>query len=280
MYVGFREVYIKDKEAFDSLSDKIKERFAANSYGNGGQIDPPPTDEEPESDTIKNLKQFGSNFVKSPISAMYDAALWTADKIGAPSNVTNFLRDIPNAIKYKLNALPAATLKALVDFAQGNGFTLEESYNYYLQNPSILQKWCTIEPLPNNNSNYSAEELQVIKEMAGNKSSITNADIKRVSGRYGGQGSIFSYVTEPDKVVQTSIGQSSGKNGYLHDIFDTNVSSNTAQSDNNLYMNKAKEQLGVNYYGLRALMPYISSTDVMPNNYKIHTYIDLNDIKQ
>ena len=44
-------------------------------------------------------------------------------------------------------------------------------------------------------------------------------------------------------------------------------------------MNKAKEQLGVNYYGLRALMPYISSTDVMPNNSKIHTYIDLNDIK-
>ena len=254
-----------------------------NLYPYGGQTDPPLTDNqyqyepiEGEPSSFEYLTQLGRNFIKSPLATLYDSALWAADKIGAPSNVTNFLRDVPNAIKYKLNALPPALLKALIDYAKGNGFSLERSYYHYLKNPSILQKMNTIEPLPNNNNNYSSEEMQVIKDMAGNTSSITNADIKRVSGRYGGQGSIYSYVSQPDKVVQTSIGQSSGSNGVLHDIFDTNVSTSTAANDNKAYINKARKEFGVNYYSLRALMPYIGSTDIMPNDYKIHTYIDLN----
>ena len=276
-----KDIYENDREAFEALSKETQERFVErikrkNYYPDGGLTDPPPANDESESGTLENLKQLAANMVKSPVATMYDTALWAADKFGAPSNVTNFLRDIPNAFKYKLNALPAATLKALIDFAQGNGFTLEESYNYYLHNPSILQKWNTIQPLSNDNGNYSAEEMQVIRDMAGNKSSITNADIRRVSGKYGGQGSISSYITQPDKVVQTSIGQSSGKNGMLHDVYDTNISSNTAVSDNKAYLNKAKNELGFNYFTLRAAMPYIGSTDIMPDEYKIHTYINLN----
>ncbi len=76
-------------------------------------------------------------------------------------------------------------------------------------------------------------------------------------------------------MVQTSIGQSSGKNGMLHDVYDTNISSNTAVSDNKAYLNKAKNELGFNYFTLRAAMPYIGSTDIMPDEYKIHTYINL-----
>ena len=253
-----------------------------NLYQYGGQTDPPLTDNQHQYEPIEGelssfeyLTQLGRNFIKSPLATLYDSALWAADKIGAPSNVTNFLRDVPNAIKYKLNALPPALLKALIDYAKGNGFTLEQSYYHYLKNPSILQKMNTIEPLPNNNNNYSSEEMQVIKDMAGNTSSITNADIKRVSGRYGGQGSIYSYVSQPDKVVQTSIGQSRGKNGTLHDVFDTNVSTTTAASDNKAYINRAEKNLGLNYYTLRALMPYVGSTDIMPDDYKIHTYINL-----
>ncbi|MDD6002030.1 MAG: hypothetical protein PUC50_07560 [Bacteroidales bacterium] len=232
--------------------------------------DPPPP--EPQ----YSLSQFATNYLKSQFWTTYDTALWTADKLGLSSNITNFLRDIPNAIKYKLCTLPPAILQAIINYAKGKGFTIEESYNYYLKNPSFFQRMNTIEPLPNSNSNYSTKEMDVIKDMAGNKSCITNADIKRVSGRYGNNSSISSYITEPDKVVQTSIGQSSGSNGHLHDIFDTNVSTETAKKDNKKYMEGAKSNPGFNYFTLRAIMPFIGSTDIMPDNYKIHTYIDLN----
>ncbi len=235
--------------------------------------DSPPSENNPIPDYFT---QFGTNFLKSPFGATYDAVLWGLDKIGAPSNVTNLLRDVPNAIKYKMETLPFALIKAIVDYAKGRGWTIEESYNHYLKNPTLFQRMNTIEPLPNNNSNYSKEESDVIREMAGNKSYITNADIRRVSGRYGNNSSISSYITEPDKVVQTSIGQSSGSNGHLHDIFDTNVSTETAKKDNKKYMEGAKSNPGFNYFTLRAIMPFIGSTDIMPDNYKIHTYIDLN----
>lgn len=37
--------------------------------------------------------------------------------------------------------------------------------------------------------------------MAGDDFNINNSDIARVSGTYGGRGSIMDYITRPDKVV-------------------------------------------------------------------------------
>ena len=73
--------------------------------------------------------------------------------------------------------------------------------------------------------------------MAGKKSRITNSDIKRVSvdGKYGANGAISSYFS-PTKVVQTSLGQTSGRDNILTDLFDVNVKSDVAKRDNQMYI--------------------------------------------
>jgi hypothetical protein len=64
-----------------------------------------------------------------------------------------------------------------------------------------------IRPLPNDNGNYSNEELNVMRRMVKKDGSIDSSSIKKVSsdGRYGAFGGLSSYFT-PDKVVQSSIG--------------------------------------------------------------------------
>lgn len=203
--------------------------------------------------------------------------LWGLDKLGAPTNATNFIRDVPNATKYKAGAAVSASAKTVWDYVNGNESNFDDNYEFYTKNPSLLQRYVTIEPLSNNNGNYSEEEMNVIKDMAGTKNSITNADILRVSGRYGGQGSIFSYLTSPDKVVQTSIGQTSGENGRLHDIYDFNVGNRIADRDNKMYLDSAKTNPGFDYFTLRGIAPSLGSTSDMPDNYKLKTNLFLRD---
>lgn len=137
----------------------------------------------------------------------------------------------------------------------------------------------TITPLTNSNSSFSDEEMQAIKEMAGKNSRITNADIKRVSidGKYGAAAGPISSYFSPTKVVQTSLGQTSGRDNILTDLFDVNVGSDQAKRDNQMYLQKAINSPGFNYGTLRATMPYTSSVDVMPDKYKIKTVINLDE---
>lgn len=204
---------------------------------------------------------------------MVDGALYLANKAGVPSNATNYLRDLNVALPYR----GRAAVEAAWDYVTGDE-SYSESYNRRLSQPGVLNRAMTIQPLTNDNSAFSDQEIQAIKEMAGKKSRITNSDIKRVSidGKYGANGAISSYFS-PTKVVQTSLGQTSGRDNILTDLFDVNVKSDVAKRDNQMYIQKATAQPGFNYVTLRATMPYTSSTDVMPDKYKIKTVINLDE---
>lgn len=234
----------------------------------GGMNSVPQLDKRSE-----NFERLVGNIIRNPVGGTIDGILYTADRLGVSSNATNMLRDYNVSIPYRIASASRAGIETLY-----NGNDYNSNYENALANPTILQRLGTIHPLINRNHNFNSKQLQIIKDMAGKKGYITNADIKRVSedGRYGAfEGSIGSYFS-PTKVVQTAMGRSSGHNGILEDYFDVNTQSEEAQKDNQKYVDKSKEKRGYNYGTLRATMPYINSIDIMPDEYKIKTVIDLN----
>lgn len=218
---------------------------------------------------LSQTKQFLQNFVKSPNQAVIDLGLSLIDKAGAPTNAINYLRDLNVSLPYRTSSAIRAGWNTLT----GDGNFLD-NYNQALANPSLYEIQRTIRPLPVTNSNFSKDELEVLRKQSKNGShGITNADIIRTSGKYGNAGGLSGMFT-PDKVAQLSIGQSSGGNGKVTDLFDVNTVSNQAKKDNVMYIEKAKANPGANYETLRALMPVLNMIDIMPDEYKIRT--DLN----
>lgn len=222
---------------------------------------------------LQQAKQFTKNFLKNPVMGVTDLVLSTIDKAGAPTNVINYLRDLNVAIPYRISSAIRAGFNTIV---KGGDFS--KNYEVALANPSWYEQAYTINPLPVTNSNFSEAELQVIKDMENGKGYIDVASLKRVSpdNKYGSTGSIRSYFT-PIKVVQSAIGQASGdkEQRYITDLFDVNTQSNTAKQDNANYIKLARENQGLNYQTIRAIMPYLNSIDIMPDEYKISTKIDL-----
>lgn len=221
----------------------------------------------------QQVRQFTKNFLKNPVNGITDLVLSTADKMGAPTNVINYLRDLNVNIPYRISSAIRAGFNTIV---KGGDFS--KNYEAALANPSWYEQTYTINPLPVTNSNFSEDELQVIKDMENGKGYIDVASLKRVSpdNKYGNKGSIQSYFT-PVKVVQSAIGQASGdkEQRYITDVFDVNTQSNTAKQDNANYIKLAHENPGLNYQTIRATMPYLNSIDIMPDEYKIQTKIDL-----
>lgn len=230
-----------------------------------------PKKQSSNSQTLNTIKQIGTNFLRDPRGAAVDVMLHAADKMGAPTNATNYLRDLNVSLPYRIKNAVHAGVNTLV-----GDKSFSENYNELLANPGLYTDLTTIRPLSNTNSNFSNKELQVIRDMAGNDFKINNADIKRVSenGKYGGKGHISEYFT-PTKVVQTAIGQSSGnaKNKTITDTFDVNTVGAVAKKDNDMYTKMAKESPGFNYQTMRATMPYLNMIDIMPDKYKIKTRI-------
>lgn len=223
----------------------------------------------------QTIKQVGSNFVRNPLQTGVDVALYTADKMGAPTNATNYLRDLNVSIPYRVkNALHAGYKTIMGDKS------FKENYDELLANPGWYTDFSTIRPLTNTNTNFSNEELQVIRDAAGEDFQIDNADIKRVSedGKYGKNDALTKYFS-PSKVFQTAIGQSSGNsdNKVVTDVFDVNTVGDRAQKDNEMYLKEAKKNLGPNYATMRASMPYLNMIDIMPNKFKIHTKLKFNE---
>lgn len=219
---------------------------------------------------LENVKRYITNHFKNPVQNTIDGLLYTADQLGAPSNVTNYLRDLNVSLPYRGKAAIRAGIKTIM----GNK-SFQENYEEALSNPGFLTKATTINPLINTSNNFSNDELIALKNMAGDDFNINNSDIARVSGTYGGRGSIMDYVTRPDKVVQTAIGQSSGNadSKTITDIFDVNVSTEEDKKDNDMYTNLAESTEGFGYEDLRAIMPKFNMTSNMPNQYKIHTKV-------
>lgn len=228
-----------------------------------------------QNESLQTIKQVGSNFVRNPLQTKVDVALYVADKIGAPTNATNYLRDLNVSIPYRIkNAIHAGYNTIMGDKS------FKENYDELLANPGWYTDFSTIRPLTNNNTNFSNEELQVIRDAAGEDFQIDNADIKRVSedGKYGKNDALTKYFS-PSKVFQTAIGQSSGNadNKTITDVFDVNTVGDIAQRDNEMYLKEAKKNLGPNYATMRASMPYLNMIDIMPNKFKIHTKLKFNE---
>lgn len=224
--------------------------------------------------TIDKVKQGVVNFVKSPVNGIIDTALYLADRAGAPTNATNYIRDLNVSIPYRTRSAVEAAIQTLY-----NGKDFDANYQNKLEHPSSINNALTITPLPNDNGNYSDEELNVIREMVNEDGSIDNNSIRKVSSdkRYGAFGGLSKQFT-PDKVVQMSIGQARANPEnpeWIHDVYDFNTKTSYDNRVNRLYMEQAKKNLGANYETLRAISPYINSTDKMPNAHKIETYINL-----
>jgi hypothetical protein len=73
-----------------------------------------------------------------------------------------------------------------------NGKDFDANYQNKLEHPSSINNALTITPLPNDNGNYSDEELNVIREMVNEDGSIDNNSIRKVSSdkRYGAFGGL------------------------------------------------------------------------------------------
>ena len=169
--------------------------------------------------------------LKNPGSAIIDFSLSNLDKLGMPTHVTNELRDLNVPIPYRTTSALHAGIRTL-----RNKKPFSENYRNILENPSNFEKSVTISPLPVTNSNYSKEELEIIRKQSDNGThDITPRDIKRISGRYGNKGSLRKMFT-PHKVVQLSIGAANGSNGLVTDVFDFNTKG-TMSSQNIITLN-------------------------------------------
>ena len=236
-------------------------------------------------------KQFGvgrqilrglGNFVRNPAQAAIDMILWGADRAGAPSNVTNYLRDLNVAIPYRAKAKLTALIRSVGDM------DFSEAYEDALRHPSRYMDLTTIRPMPNTNGNYSDEEVEVIGELLDGKDYIDSYDQRRVTGKYGsGSVPIWDYVTKPEYIVQTSMGQAghSGRPDVAYDIWDTNVSTKEGKDDNDKYMELALKNIQngkglkrfLNYPMMRTSLTLFGTHDIFPDEYKIHTQIDTKD---
>lgn len=221
--------------------------------------------------------QFFDNLARNPGQAVTDGVLYVADKAGLPSNATNLLRSLNTSIPQRASATIRGGVSTLF-----NDKNFSQNYNEALSNIDPITDFFTIQPLTNTNSNYSQEELDALNRMVDKNGQITNKSIKAGSsnGRYGANSSIKDYLTNPEKIVQSSIGQASGKDGFIYDIFDTNTQSQEAKSDNANYWQTMKANPGLNYATLRAFLPYVDNTDIMPNKHKVKTTIKLQSKKK
>lgn len=221
-----------------------------------------------------NTLRFLSNLGKNTSAAITDGILYLANKAGLPANASHYLRDLNTALPYKGRAFIEGAIRSM-----GNDKTFNQNYTEALSDPGILNRTLSIEPLVSDNTAFTEEELELIKKAAGNRSRITAKDIKRVSedNRYGSTQTPLTGYFSPAKVIQSSIGQSGGKNNILVDPYDFNTESSEAKSDNLLYWNKMLEEPGFNYATLRGIAPIVNSTETMPDKYKIKTVINLDE---
>lgn len=223
----------------------------------------------------ENIKKFVTN-VANPFTrtqGLIDGALYLADRAGLPTHMTNYLRDLNVSLPYRAKSAIRAGVDTML-----NDKSFQENYNNALENPRAFVRFTSATPLTNSEKNYSDEELRILKEQAGKDYTISNSDIKRVSGNYGGNGDLSDMLFNPQKTVQLSIGRSQkgdAQNKIIYDTFDVNTQGATAQKDNEKYREMAQKNKGLNYATLRATMPTLNMIDIVPEQYKINSAIQI-----
>ena len=264
-----------------------------NLYPYGGQTDPPLTDNQqivmadimanPKKTniTFENIKRFFINLLKNPTLALTDVALWEADRLGLPSNAMNFIRDAANGGTYRLGAALSSVLKTIVDNkyidTQSFSYEYDKNLEHYKKEPSFLQELKTINPLINDNNNYSEEEMDALQRMIDSNNNITTESIEALGEGYGRQDKVWNYFT-PVRVVGSSIGRANVRNGYVEDIFDYNVGDAYSDAVHKAYEKRMKKN-GANcdYNTIRYIGQNIGMTSDIPDKYKIKTSIDVKD---
>ena len=255
-----------------SNSRKKKERLMTSLWDDG-PIDPP----QDENVTLENVERFLTNLVKNPRLALADGVLYTADRLGLPSNAMNFLRDAALGSNYRFHTAVTSLYQTIVDGKCDDAETFKQcfqcNYDYYTKNPSTYQQFRSIKPLINTNGNYSDDEMAALHRMVDKNGNITTKSIEALGEGYGRQDGLLNYFT-PVRVVSSSIGRATGQNGYIHDIFDWNISDPQGKAVHNAYEKRMKENgPSFDYNTMRYIGQNVGMTSDMPDDYKIKTTI-------
>lgn len=183
----------------------------------------------------ENLIKAASKIL-NPIGSKHDNFWHTVDILGAPSHVTNAIRDIGN----RLASYPAIIADAVYNhYADNQNWTdaLQEAET----NHSTLASLFQVHPIENNENNYSQEELAQMYELTrprkGKKEGSINAQDYRNINSKKGEGNKYAATStmdnffDPNKVLEWSVGGMSGlpdENGlpisfdrFAYDIADT-----------------------------------------------------------
>lgn len=182
-----------------------------NKFAMGG-----PKGDDEEEETIMDKVAQNAHVVTRPVPTAIDRILHFADVHGAPSHVTNALRDVSNRAANE----PVIMANAAYNFLTGKG-DLKESYKQADINPSPLFQLFEVKPKLNTEANYSQKELAAMDELSRRSQSsevgqITHKGYRAVNaekyneGRYAGDISLGNFFS-PSKVVEWSLGQTSGK---------------------------------------------------------------------
>ena len=197
------------------------------------------------------------------------------------TNAMNFIRDAANGGTYRLGAALSSVLKTIVDNkyidTQSFSYEYDKNLEHYKKEPSFLQELKTINPLINDNNNYSEEEMDALQRMIDSNNNITTESIEALGEGYGRQDKVWNYFT-PVRVVGSSIGRANVRNGYVEDIFDYNVGDAYSDAVHKAYEKRMKKN-GANcdYNTIRYIGQNIGMTSDIPDKYKIKTSIDVKD---
>ena len=182
------------------------------------------------------------HWITRPSASIRDLALWGADVLGAPSHITNAVRDVSNRVAN----LPIIGLDAVYNYAAGNSSTWEDAFKEADTNPSALASAFEVFPITNTESNYSdaqlANQYELRKHSPGKPGQITHDGYRYINqGRYAGDVGIGNFLS-PSKVNEWSIGQTSGiadeeGNTYTSDLFAYDT-----KDTNNVYLEAIKER--------------------------------------
>ena len=156
-----------------------------------------------------------------------DYLLWKADRAGAPSHVTNAVRDFNNRIQN----FPVIAADATARYIKGGYDNIFQAYKDADVNPSRTAKKMLVYPYTNDQNNYSKEELAAMKDLV-NKTGAGAGDIgykayrMHNGGRYAGDISPKNF-NDPHKVAEWSLGQTKtvddGTGKQLYDDFSYDV---------------------------------------------------------
>lgn len=201
---------MRDLNQIRSFYDSSINKFAYGGHKYGGE------DEETQQMSMWDKVKENAYQRTRPLPTAIDRVLHFTDVMGAPSHVTNALRDVSNRAANE----PVIIANAAYNFLTGKG-DLKESYKQADINPSPLFQLFEVKPKLNTEANYSQKELAAMDELSRRSQSsevgqITHKGYRAVNaekyneGRYAGDISLGNFFA-PSKVVEWSLGQTSGK---------------------------------------------------------------------